>query len=162
MRNLNSQTVPRAEGNRWSILVREALHVWYRYQGKETLMSYGTRPRGEAPFDTGIIRISTSEGSVVLVDYETHCYLRIPGPRSRFMPGDGDWVPFSAVGTMEIGDGAIFISVTHVDRNYESSPIVAIERVVPPRELSAAEIETVRFVGDCINRRSGTRRWDEE
>jgi hypothetical protein len=112
--------------------------------------------------NTGVTRLTTSQGSVVLVDWDVRCYLRIPGPRSRFMSSDRGWVPFSAAGTIEIGQAAIFISVTDVDSSYESSPILTIERVVPPRELSAADLETVRFVGEYINRRTVPLRWDEQ
>ena len=103
------------------------------------------------PGSSGITRLTTQHGSILLLDWGLRAYQRTPGPLGRLLPGDQQWLKFTDMGPVEIGRRVTVLSASQITGRYVSSPIVTIEPVRPPRELSAAEIETVRFVGSYIN-----------
>ncbi|TFC86913.1 hypothetical protein E3T24_05910 [Cryobacterium sp. TmT2-59] len=110
-------------------------------------------PSDGVPGSSGITRLTTEHGSVLLIDGDLRAYRRTPGPAARQLPGDHEWLSFSGIGPVEIGSPLGVVSASQVTGRYVSAPIVSIELVKPARELSAAEIETVHFVGDYINYR---------
>ena len=108
-------------------------------------------PSDGVPGSSGITRLTTEHGSVLLIDGDLRAYRRTPGPAARQLPGDQEWLSFSGIGPVEIGSPLTVVSASQVTGRYVSSPLVTIEPVQPARELSAAEIETVHFVGGYIN-----------
>ncbi|WBM79122.1 hypothetical protein KIV56_11530 [Cryobacterium breve] len=80
-------------------------------------------------------------------------YKRTPGALARHLYADGQWLRFTDIGPVKIGRRSTFLSPSQIAGSYISSPIITIERMAPVRELSATEIETLRFVGDSINGR---------
>ena len=114
-------------------------------------MITGHEPSAMEPGSSGITRLTTQHGSILLMDWGLRAYQRIPGPLGRLLPGDQQWLKFTDMGPVEIGRRVTVLSASQIAGRYVSSPIVTIEPVRPPRELSAAEIETVRFVGGYIN-----------
>lgn len=115
-------------------------------------MIRGQVPSAGQPDSSRITRLTTEHGTILLVDRDLRAYRRTPGPRARELPGDQEWLRFSIIGTIEIGSPLRVVSASQIAGHYFSSPLVAVEPVWPARELSAAEIETVRFVGGYINR----------
>jgi hypothetical protein len=111
-------------------------------------------PSDGEPGSSGITRMTTEHGSVLLIDSDLCAYRRTPGPTARQLPGDKEWLSFSGIGPVEIGSPVTVVSASQVTGRYVSSPRVTIKAVRPARELSAAEIETVRFVGGYINYRA--------
>jgi hypothetical protein len=110
-------------------------------------------PSGGEPGSSGITRMTTEHGSVLLLDSDLRAYRRTPGPAARQLPGDHEWLGYIRIGPVEIGSPLTVVSASQATGRYVSSPIVTIELVKPARELSAAEIQTVHFVGDYINYR---------
>ena len=108
-------------------------------------------PSAGQPALPGITRLTTEHGSKILVAWELRAYKRTPGHLSRQLPGDDEWLQFTEIGPIQIAERAKMMSTDRSAGSYISSPIVAIEQVAPARELSAAEIETVRLVGGYIN-----------
>lgn len=108
-------------------------------------------PSDGEPGSSGITRLTTEHGSVLLIDGDLRAYRRTPGPAALQLPGDHEWLGFIRIGPVEIGSPVTVVSASQVTGRYVSAPIVTIELVQPARELSAAEIETVHFVGDYIN-----------
>ncbi|TFD36617.1 hypothetical protein E3T37_13410 [Cryobacterium sp. TMT2-10] len=108
-------------------------------------------PSDGVPGSSGVTRLTTEHGSVLLIDGDLRAYRRAPGPAARQLPGDHEWLSFSGIGPVEIGSPLTLVSASQVTGRYVSSPLVTIEPVRPARELSAAEIESVRFVGGYIN-----------
>ena len=114
-------------------------------------MIRGQVPSAKQPDSSGITRLTTDHGTCLLVDRELRAYRRTPGPRARDLPGDQEWLSFTDMGPVEIGSPFKIVSASQIAGHYVSSPLVTVEPVRPPRELNAAEIETVRFVGGYIN-----------
>ncbi|MEB0001663.1 hypothetical protein QN355_09040 [Cryobacterium sp. 10S3] len=117
-------------------------------------MTAGQAPEAAEQAWPGITRLTTERDSVILVDWELRAYNRAPGVLARRLYADEQWLRFTDIGSLEIGRCATFVSPSQTAGNYISSPLVAIERMTQARELSAADIETVRFIGGYINRRT--------
>lgn len=114
-------------------------------------MTRGRAPAAGEPEWSGITRLTTERGSRILVAWGLNAYQRFPGLLAPRHYGDGEWLRYTDVGPVEIGTPAVFVSAGQIAGHYVTSRIVVIEPVLPSRELSAAEIETVKFVGGCIN-----------
>ena len=128
---------------------------------------------------TGQFRIRTQSGSTYLLDLDRHQMCRIPATndpeRDHNLRRDGSTVRLLGIAECTVGrpmhlliDLAIAgveatirrstpvtaierVSANQLTGRNATSPIVTIEPVRAARELSAAEIETVQFVGDYIN-----------
>lgn len=114
-------------------------------------MDDNARDRGPTPRGTGVTRLVTTTGSIILVDWDVRAYKRSPA-HSQQLDGDEEWLFFTRIGAIELGKCASIERVNRIAARYKSSPIVAIQEVVPAPGLSAAELETLRLVGRFINR----------
>jgi hypothetical protein len=107
----------------------------------------------QAAKSTGITRLVTQNGSVILVDWDWDllAYRRSTGTQPRPLPRAENRIFFTRIGSKEIGQRADVERVNRIAARYISSAVVSIDAVVPAPGLSATELETVRFVGTRIN-----------
>jgi len=110
---------------------------------------------------TGLTRLVAQDGSIILVDWDLRDHARSSGSDSPQLDGGRSWLHFTEVGLVQIGSPARFVPASRVAGVYISSIIVAIDAVVPARELSAEDLTTARFIGEYIIER-GPRPWAGE
>jgi hypothetical protein len=119
------------------------------------------RSSAQAAKSTGITRLVTQNGSVILVDWDLLACRRSTGTQPRPLPRAENRIFFTRIGSIEIGPRADVERVNRIAARYVSSAVVSIDAVVPAPGLSATELETVRFVGTRINGQV-PHRWAEQ
>ena len=103
--------------------------------------------------------MAAAHGSQVVVAKKLIVYLRVPGPLPRRLDRDDACMRYTEICAVEIGKRVILPSAGIWDGGFITSRVVAFTSVMPPRELSAADIEKVEpadgYLGPGIIQRVG-------
>ncbi|WP_104088721.1 MULTISPECIES: hypothetical protein [unclassified Cryobacterium] len=93
---------------------------------------------------SGIPPLATAHGSQLVVAKKLIVYPRLFGPVPRRLDRDDAYMRYTEICcAVEIGKRVILPSAGLWDEGFITSRVVAFASVMPPRELSAADIEII-------------------